>query len=63
MMTLLLMIFLAVALGYAACGWLYGFAMVMLGRIKATVEVDDHMFKLGLCAILAAGFLYLGDKI
>lgn len=59
MTQVLLALVLAVALIYSAGAWLYGFYLVATNRIAATDEVDQHLFRLGLCAILAAGFLYL----
>lgn len=57
------MTLIEIALGLAAlyCGgvWLLNFILFAAGRLKPSTELGAHTFHLGLCFILAAGFLGL----
>lgn len=55
----LIIILLAVAAIYSAGLWLYLVFQSVRGRIAPDSTLELHTFHLGLCAILAAGFLGL----
>lgn len=55
----LIIILLAVAAAYCGGMWLYCLMQFLRGRIQASEEIEQHTFHLGLCLILASGFLGL----
>lgn len=56
---ILIIILLAVSAIYGAGLWLFLCIQAIRGRIEANAQLELHTFHLGLCAILAAGFLGL----
>lgn len=56
---ILIIISLAIPAGYCGYQWLFRAYQAATGKIVVDAELEEHTFHLGLCFILAAGFLGL----